>query len=823
MFMKEIELLAPAGSYEALVAAIQNGADAIYLGGMVFGARAYATNFDLETLEKAVDYAHVRGVKVYVTINTLVKDREIVELVDYVTKLYNMGIDAVIVQDLGVMKLINELFSGLEIHCSTQMALHNSQGIMMLKKAGAKRVVLARELSIKDIREITRNTGIEIEVFVHGALCYCYSGLCLMSSLIGGRSGNRGRCAQPCRRTYEILPLKDDKTSKIQKAYYMSTRDLKTIENIGKIIESGVTSLKIEGRMKKPQYVASIVRSYRKSIDNYMLNKTQLNQEATVKEITQIFNRKFTKGYLLNSSPEEMLNVEKPNNRGIFLGRVENYDGKGKKFKIKILEDIRQGDGIEIWSNKSENPGGIINKMYKENKLIHEAKKGDIIEIQLFGTINKGDEVYKTLDLQLMRDLEKTYSHDIENRKVKIYGEVNVERGMPLKLHVWDMEGNTVHKETETIVEEAEKVPLTAKKLTENLRKLGNTPFQLEDMKVELQSNVALPISIINQVRREAIEELVKLRINKSKRMIKPIEQSKIFENQRTLHTKKRHTTLPKLSAKVDGIQQLKNILEFPIDRIYYGNILDLQEAVKICKEKGVEVYYRSPSILKDKDQEKLRTILHHCSLDGILAGELGIIDYGKNIVDLPVIADTTLNVMNSKTISFLQEKGIDGITISTELDLKNIKTLEISDGIETEAIIYGKLPVMITETCPLASINKCHHQCNSCSQNPFQYLWGLKDEKKAVFPFTKDNWGRTIIVNNHPLYIIDKMDDLKELYITSFRLDFTDEEPPGIRRIMADCWNNMKYYYDENTNNHKPYENKIDRFTRGHYYRGVE
>ncbi|AOY76391.1 DUF3656 domain-containing U32 family peptidase [Clostridium formicaceticum] len=816
--MKKVELLAPAGSYEALMAAIQNGADAVYLGGHAFSARAYAFNFDKETMEKAIDYAHIRGVKIYVTINTLIKDAEISALMAYVSELYCMGVDAVIVQDLGVVRMIRSLFSDLEIHCSTQMTLHNSVGIQLLKEMGIRRVVVARELSLEAIKTIHENTDMELEVFVHGALCYAYSGQCLMSSIIGGRSGNRGRCAQPCRKQYEVVSLYREETrGKKTSSFYLSTRDLNTLESIGEIIESGATSFKIEGRMKKPQYVASIVRAYRKAIDDYLENRKGFNDTSTLKEITQMFNRKFTKGYILGSASKEILNIQKPNNRGLPLGKVDFYDEGKKRLKMKLIEDLQQGDGIEIYKRNSI--GGIVNKMYLQNKLVHKAKAGEVVEIQIEGSIKKGDMVYKTLDLQLSKDLEKTYGSTVENKKVSLWGELKVQLAKPLKLYIWDDEGNTVYKESKEIVEVAEKVVLTKEKIIESLSKLGNTPFQLQEIKVEVEENTAISISTINKLRRDSIEDLMNIRKNKYKRPQQPINYSLVPSL--TLAETVEKATLPKLAVKVDTLEQLQYVLQEKVDRVYYGNLQDLQEAIKVCYAKNVEIFFRSPSIIKDEENKVLQTKLKKYNFNGILAGELGMIDFAKNTLQLPIIADTTLNIMNSSTIAFLQERGLQGVTLSSELDLKSIKALKVNQKLEVEALIYGKLVIMTTKTCPLAGDHQCQDMCSTCRKKPFDYHWGLKDDKQAVFPFTKDEWGRSIIINNHPLYMIDKLRSFIALGMTSLRLEFTNESPEEMISIIKEFRRNLQSFM-----NHEKImadETNKNSFTRGHYYRGVE
>ena len=822
--MKEIELLAPVGSYESLVAAVQNGCDAVYLGGRAFGARAYATNFDKKTMEEAVDYAHIRGVKVYVTINTLIKDNERVDFLNYVLELYTIGVDAVIVQDLGAVKILQDNFKDLAIHGSTQMTLHNSEGIKVLYEKGIKRVVLARELNLQEIAHISKNTEVDLEIFIHGALCYSYSGQCLMSSFIGGRSGNRGRCAQPCRKQYEIVSLKDNQ-KRSPALFHLSMRDLNTLEDVGKIIESGVKSFKIEGRMKRPQYVASIVKSYRKGINNYLTHKKELIDEETMKEVTQIFNRKFTKGYILNSDKNQILNIEKPSNRGLFLGRADDYNSKRGSFTIKLMEDLNQGDGIEIYSRNKESVGGIINKLYIDNKLTHEAKSGSIVEIKINGRVQKGDNVYKTFDNQLTKSLEKTYQGVIENKKIPIWGELKVELGMPLKLYIWDADGNTVYKDSEEIIEKARNIGLKEEKIIGNLSKLGNTPFYLENIYIDLQEDVAISVASINKIRRDAIEDLIKIRKNKNKRDAKTINLYSSTREKDLLATGLADNQIPKLMVKVDTIQQLETVLHEDVDRVYYGGIHDLHRVTKMCKENNIEIFFKSPTILKDQESQILQRILEKNMVDGILAGELGFLNFAKNNLKTSVIADASFNIMNSSTVDFLKDMNVNGITLSTELDLKNIENLQINKDLEVEVIIYGKLPIMTTETCPLIGNNYCNNQCHKCEDKANHYTRGLKDSKNMVFPFTKDDWGRTIIINSNPLYMVDKIHDLFKLSINNYRLEFTDEEPEEIIKIIRSHRNSIEKYFSMN-NTEKGYKDigmDIKDFTRGHFYRGVE
>lgn len=339
---RQVELLAPVGGKEALYAAVQNGANAVYLGGKLFNARHSATNFDSSELKEAIRYAHLHKVKVYVTVNILIDDKEMRETLDYIRFLYEIDVDAIIVQDLGLASLVRELFPKLDLHASTQMTINNLDGAKQLEELGFSRIVLARETPLEEIKRIKAGTTMELESFVHGALCVSYSGQCLMSSMIGGRSGNRGRCAQPCRMKYSIVDNMGRLVQDWDKKHVISPRDLNTLEHLDRLIESGITSLKIEGRMKRPEYVATIVANYRKALDFGVEAIT----EGDKKDVTQIFNREFTKGLGLGDLGRTYISYDRPDNRGSLLGYVSRVD----KYRVYIMlqDDVEKGDGIEL-------------------------------------------------------------------------------------------------------------------------------------------------------------------------------------------------------------------------------------------------------------------------------------------------------------------------------------------------------------------------------------------------------------------------------------------------------------------------------------------
>ncbi|WP_296877675.1 peptidase U32 family protein, partial [Thomasclavelia sp.] len=395
--MKNIELLAPAGSYEALVAAIENGADAIYLGGNEFSARAFATNFDRKELEKAVNYSHLRNVKIYVTVNTLYSDDQFLQLHDYLVFLAKINVDALIIQDMGLLNYVLEHFPNFEIHLSTQASIHDLPGVEFFKNKGIKRIVLARENSLDEIKSICNQTDLDIEVFVHGALCMSYSGQCLMSSMIAKRSGNKGACGQPCRLAYQLE--KDDQILNQKPLYLLSPRDLCTIESIDLLIEAGITSFKIEGRMKRPEYVAIVVKQYRDAIDAY-LNKKQLNDiEQRILKMKKMFNRNFTGGYLLKD--RQFMARDLPGNQGIKVAKVIGYNKAKKLVKLQLTDQLKQGDRINFVDLELTR---TITKLYHQRKLVNQAKNGDIVEIELNQIPKLQSFAYKLYDIDLIQE-----------------------------------------------------------------------------------------------------------------------------------------------------------------------------------------------------------------------------------------------------------------------------------------------------------------------------------------------------------------------------------------------------------------------------------
>ncbi|QHQ62485.1 hypothetical protein Ana3638_18255 [Anaerocolumna sedimenticola] len=409
--MKNIEILAPAGSFESLAAAINASCDAVYIGGTKFGARAYADNLEVENMLYAIDYVHTHDKKIYMTVNTLLKNKELEnELYEYIYPYYKQGLDAVIVQDVGVLRFLHEQFPNLPLHASTQMTLTMAQGAEVLKEFGVTRMVTSRELGLKEIKNIRNNTDLEIESFVHGALCYCYSGQCLMSSMIGGRSGNRGKCAQPCRMPYQLIENGKNLSGADEK-YLLSPKDICTLDMIPELIEAGINSFKIEGRMKRPEYTAGVTAAYRKYTDKYLelgkekyetyLSSHKTEIEKDMMKLQDLYNRGgFTRGYYKDKNGRTMISLNRPNHSGVFIGKVT--DVKGNKAVILLSEDINTQDVLEI-RNSSEN-------LY-EFTVKSDNNKGNRIETNFHrgSNIKPGNTVYRTKNNRLLKDLAEEY------------------------------------------------------------------------------------------------------------------------------------------------------------------------------------------------------------------------------------------------------------------------------------------------------------------------------------------------------------------------------------------------------------------------------
>ena len=714
------ELLSPAGNIECLKSAINNGADAVYLGGKSFGARAYAGNFNNEELLEAINYAHLYGVKIYVTVNTIIYNNEIEEFLDYIKYLYQIGVDALIMQDIGMISLVRKKFPNIDIHASTQIHNHNNEGIKLLKDLGVTRIVLDREMSLEDIEKI--NVDIEKEVFIHGALCNSYSGCCLFSSMNGGRSGNRGECTQPCRLPYKLI--KNGKYIDTSNKYLLSTKELNTTKNFDKLMESDIVSFKIEGRMKSPSYVGYVTRIYRKLIDNYKNNSKQIVNQKEENNLKILFNRNFTSGYLFS---DKVMNTFTSNHQGLEIGKV--LEITPKKIKIKLYNDLYQEDGIRF---KNSNLGMIVNFIYNEkNLLINKASTGDIIYLDNKINLKDKDTLIKTSSNYLDKEILS-----VEEKKILININVLLKDNY-LEISFSDIDGNIVKDKVPV------DIPLnrstTNNEIIEKLSKLGNTPFAINNINIDINKDIFVNMKDLNNIRRLLVDKLI---IERTK-----VKRNIIINNIK-LDYKENKDYNYEISVLARTKDQVKASIDMNIDRIYVD-----EDLYNIYKDNN-KVYLRLPRVVNE----------YNYNSKNILATELGAINKYKNS-DINLISDYYLNIVNNYSIKFLLDHNVKRVTLSPEINYNHLEEY-IKDKVEL--LVYGKVELMLTKSCPIKEVNIC-----PCNKKDIYYL---EDINKNKYRILHSNC-LTHIMHYKNIDYLDKIDYYKSIGIKSFRLELLDED----------------------------------------------
>lgn len=799
------ELLSPAGSMESLKAGIQNGADAIYLGGSSFGARASATNFDNDELIEAVKYAKLRNVYIFVTVNTSIKETEIEELISYTDFLYKIGVDAIILSDIGVAEVLRKRYPNMELHASTQISAHSLNDVLELKKVGFDRVVLARELSIEEIKEICDNVDIDIEVFIHGAICVSYSGQCLMSSMLGDRSGNRGRCAQPCRQSYKLINKTTGKIIDVNGNYLLSPKDLCSIENIEKILDTGVKSLKIEGRMKRPEYVAVVTSRYRKTIDNYINNKITDDKKALKEDLEAIFNRKFTSGYLMSKNGSDIINLDKPNNVGVKVGEVLSFNSKKNKLKIKLSGKLSKGDGINLG-------GGSIGRIIKNGEIFDFGVAGEIIEIDFVKNIKPKTPVYKTSDKLLVDNANKSFIEGIENKKINLKCEIFIKVDEKAKFILENIEVYS-----DEIVEKSRNKEVEISKIVEKLSKTGGTPYKFVFDNIFVDKDVFVPVSVLNNLRRKAIEKYEEYRLDFSgKRIICPYQHfdypngKKVFNGKITLKVHK--------NSQLDKILENPDISEY-IREIYTEDFTLLEEYYNKFKTIGINLVYSALGVIRNEEYsilEKYLSKINNKIFNKVQISTWGSKNFFKSKFGTKKFnIDAYFNIYNSYSLRFF-EKYFDAedITISQEINKFEIKSLlnkSKEKNANVDMIIYGHTRAMLTEYCAMGVLTKdCHkdRRCAECARS--DYI--LKDMENREFRLFQDIFCRTEIRNHITLDLRENINEIFELGVDRVRLDFTYEDSDMVYRILKECVEYLKYSKKFN------YKNVF----KGHYINSV-
>ena len=778
MKKSKYELLAPAGDMAALRAAVSAGANAVYLGYDEFSARAKAKNFNKEELREAINYAHLRGVKIYVTFNILIADFEIKRAMDRVKMLYEIGVDALILQDLGIAWEIRKNFPDFEVHASTQMAVNNFYGAKFLKDMGFTRVVLARETPLFELEKI-RELDIDVETFIHGALCVCYSGECLMSSMIGGKSGNRGECAQACRKSYEILDYEENKIGK--RLYYISPKDLNTLDDVAKIINAGGYSLKIEGRMKNPEYVYTVVSSYKKSLEGKLTLEDKNDTE-------QVFNRGFTKGLFNGDFGNDFISSDRPDNRGVEVGKV--IDARKNSGKVIFYEDVFEGDGLEFISS-SGRFGMRSNSFYGAN-IPHEINlfKAPILNSKINRTFSK--KLYEKVD-------EKIENYDYK-RDLDIDLRIKIGERPLIKVKTGDL---SAIFELDRVVEVAKKSGLDRERVIENISKTGDSIFRVKNIDLDLDDNAFLPISAINELRREATKILENKILEGS---IDRFEIENKLENKNFERQNKDHRS--KIKVFFNKFKDLENSSLKDIDEIII-RAKDLEKFNKKYKNQEVSIYL-------DKfyfyyELENLREyILKNQNVRGIWVNNLSEYYIFKDD-DLEINGDIGLNVFNKVTSDFLCDLGLKSITLSPELNSGQIQKIINKNDAEINVISYGRVPVMTMKHCPFSVIKNCKDEksCPTCKYK--NYL--LRDEKNVDFEVLRQNTF-TEIFNSYPILLDGYVNKLLENKVNLLILadEFTDDVVKLYKNYQEDDFKKIK----------KKLEDKYQQVTKGHINRGI-
>ena len=767
---QKAELLSPAGSLTTLKAVAQAGADAVYAAGGSFGARAHADNFTEEELLYAIDYLHLHEKKLYLTVNTLLKEEELErQLYDYIRPLYRQGLDGVIIQDLGVLTFLRQHFPGMELHASTQMSITGPNGARLMKELGCSRIVTARELSLKEIKKIHDEVDIEIESFIHGALCYCYSGQCLMSSLIGGRSGNRGRCAQPCRLPYHVdeprMPkdmspadsIRDragfSKGSGSVQIYPLSPKDLCTIDLLPQLLENGVYSLKIEGRMKQAEYAAGVTSIYREYLDRYLADGAEGYQVSPEdrKRLEELGSRSgFTQGYYVQKNGPEMMAMEKPAHT---KGSEQLWRETGERFL-----------NCEI----QEKMNGIL-KLSKENPAV--------LVLQY-----KGEAVTVTGDL----------------------------------------------------VQKAKSRPMEQSVIEEKMRKTGGSGFAFETLRIEMEDDIFIPVGALNQLRRDGIAALAEKLLEKCRRQEKEqsVGTMRVAADNDTKQksdvgseaNQSSNVSSPYLAVSVQTKEQFAAVLRYPyVDRIYVDSgafeaetkALHLRQMAAEAHNAGKALFYSMPAVVRGATSARYEAHgaeLIESGIDGFVAGNYEALALARNMIDkcgvqrMALLADSSLYAWTDRAAEALLAAGADAYTLPVEANEREMQRRGRQDG---ELLIYGYLPLMVSAQCVVKNTEGCRQKTG------FTILTDRYGKRFSVKNNCRDCYN--IIYNTSPLSLLHQREKIEKLKTSGLRISFTREREKEIARIMS--------YYEQSFLRKEAIDKSryLKDFTNGHFTRGVE
>jgi U32 family peptidase len=769
---KAMEVVAPVGKRAVLAAAACNGADAVYFGLGDLNARKRAENFQPEELGEIVKWLHSRNVEAYLTLNTLVFHSEIDQARKYLVAMARAGADAVIVQDLGIARLAKAIAPGLRVHASTQMSLTEAQGIELVRKElGIERAVLARELSIEEIKRVRAGTQAELEVFVHGAMCISYSGQCLASLMMLDRSANRGVCGQPCRMVYDVLV--GGKVVKAKGKYVLSPRDLAAYEHVKELAEAGVTALKIEGRMKSEYYVAAATKVYRQAADSAARGHGAEVGEEEKLMLLQTFSRGFSTGFLKGKDHKELVHAQFGKNRGVLVGELAGVE-KGEA-RIRLAAEysgkglLKAGDGVVIEDGESEQGG----RLYGVREAAGEARlvfgHG---EVDLSG-LGKGARVWKTDDPQVRKKLEATWARDEVYRKTRLDVKVWAEAGKQLKIEVSD-EGYSVTVQSEKPLEPARSRAAGAEVFRQQLGRLGGTPFELGELKVEAMGNAMVPASVLNALRRKAVEMLIEKR-ETSNAVIRenieiPITQRPEKEGQGGVSVVVRSMEQAQAAAKWEGVR-----------RIYgeFGSEEENKQFVQWAKGVGLSAGLVTPQVIKPGQEWVLEEILR-CGAEAVLVRNLAAVAFFKD-KGIEMVADASLNAANELAADVLLGWGVKKVTFARDVGAAELRDMvAVSNASWYEAVVYGHTAMFHMEHCIAAANAAGEGGCGKACKAGVE----LRDLKGTRYRVGADRMCRNTVYAAGGWREREYLEAVREAGVRSIRIELGDESAEDAQKL---------------------------------------
>ena len=817
--MNKIELLAPAGSKEALVAAVNAGANAVYLGGKSFGARRSASNFTDDELKEVISYCHMMSVSVYVTVNTLIKEEEFVDVMNFIKFLYENDVDAVILQDIGLLMEIRERFPELHCHASTQMTFHDLEGVKYAEKMGFSRVVLSRELSFQEIESISQNTNLEIEFFVHGALCISYSGQCLMSSYIGGRSGNRGACAQPCRKAYKVKNLSTG--FQTDDAFFMSPKDLMTYDQIEKLKTLDNISLKIEGRMKGADYVYSVISSYRRGLDEGF-------DEVSGDNFKRTFNRQLSNGFMFDTPYEKLMNFEIPSSYGTPAAKVISIsDGK---MTLQLLDQLNKGDELQ-YRFKGKTVGTRADVIMIGDTRVQTAASETFVKIPFKHKVPENAVLYKTYDKTFIDEMLKNSEIQKIIYFVKFCFEAKLGQNPVLIGEFSDPKATKITINSDKIVERAISKALNEERVVEQLSKLGGTPVAIESVVCTIDTEVSIPVSELNAMRRRCIEEFLSMqsvRYNRRKsndqsiKAIKNNDDSIVNKDELQNTVNSFHLIFRDANHLNQKLSQLENLdfnsKSFDV-KLYLNDFKGFNQNFEALL--SYDVIPLLPRIIRSDDKVEIQLFLkryHNARPNGFIRiSHIGQLELLAPYA-FEVEADYPLNIINSSAAKQLEGQNIKSFVWSTEMTKEEIKTSNAKLNPKfkncSSVFIYGHLPLMLSEYCPVGGAFVGHDKCMLCKKNEF----ALVDDHNLAYPlFCDPEHCRAEVMSDQKINLIDQIKGLEKIGVYQYRL--------AMDCYDFDCSRLLSSILESDSVDEIRDQNRFDHelHTKGSFIKGIE